>query len=617
MKGIPFRSLRTLRSRILLGYGFALCLMAVGIGWSVVNLYTLGQASDSILRENYKSILAAENMINAVERQDSALLAHMLGIDAGARSQFSSRQGEFQQWLGRAKDNITIDGEREILGTVEGVYGRYVEHVAGMFALPAGEPSASGIYSREVLPLFNEVRESCIALRQINQTTMIAASEQAQRLAQRAIWSTVSSGAVVIGFGLLVSFILASRLARPVERMREATLRLAEGDYGVEIPERGGDELADLSAQFNRMARRLRHYHDLNIGNILAEKRKTEAILQSVDDGIVVIDMDFAVSDLNPLACRIFGVRRDDVRGDHVLEALGRERIFEQVKQAAETGRRPDIPAEQAILDVADGEKTSYFQYSVTPVRGGSDKVLGVLLVLRDVTRLHELDRLKSEFVMTASHELRTPLTSIGMSVDLLLERGQECFGDRELELLRIAQEDVQRLKALVTELLDLSRIEAGRMEMEFESVPSGLLCDKAVSVLASQAGQKGVALHAQCDPDVPSVRADPNKITWVLVNLAGNALRHTDGSGRIDIRAVRAGEFVHFSVADDGEGIPREFQGKIFDKFVQLKSDRTSGGSGLGLSICREIVRAHGGAIWVESEPGKGSIFTFTLPLV
>jgi NtrC-family two-component system sensor histidine kinase KinB len=242
--------------------------------------------------------------------------------------------------------------------------------------------------------------------------------------------------------------------------------------------------------------------------------------------------------------------------------------------------------------------------------------MLGVILLLRDVTKFRELDRMKSEFVATASHELKTPLTSIGMSIELLQERAHEKLDERERELLDAASEDVERLRRLVLDLLDLSKIEAGKIELEFASVSVRALFDEALDAMAVQAEQDGVALTAEAADDLPDVRADASKTIWVLTNLIANALRHTDAGGRVELSADRAGSKVHVAVRDTGEGIPYEYQAKIFDKFVQVGGERSVGGSGLGLAIAKEIVRAHGGSIWVESVPGQGATFTFTLPV-
>jgi NtrC-family two-component system sensor histidine kinase KinB len=252
--------------------------------------------------------------------------------------------------------------------------------------------------------------------------------------------------------------------------------------------------------------------------------------------------------------------------------------------------------------------------FGITPVVSKGGGMFGVVLLLRDVTRLKKLDRLKSEFVMTASHELKTPLQSLGMSIELLREGAFEKLDDKQKQLLNAAGEELARLKSLISDLLDLSKIEAGKVEMELGPMPPRVLAERAVGIFKAQAEEKRIELVTDMPTDVPEVQADANKITWVLTNLIANALRYADS--RITVTARHAGGWVHLSVADDGEGIPPEYQSRIFEKFVQVKSGKSMGGTGLGLAICKEIVRAHKGTIWLDSTPGEGSTFTFALPV-
>lgn len=609
----PIRIGRTFRVKILLGYGGALLAIIIIFSWTVVNLLSLGRASDAILRENYKSILAAEKMIDAVERQDSAILMSLLGIGESARKEFRENENQFLQWLGRALDNITIVGEAEILDSIESHYTDYL--LAASPLLQGGETSGLDAYRETIQGLFSVVRNGCIRLREINEATMFAASRRTQALSARAVRWTIMMGGAAVVIGLWISFFLSSRLARPVEQMRKAAVKIAEGDYEVQVPVHGADELADLARQFNRMSESLKQYHDLNIGRILAEKRKSEAILRSVDDGIVVVDGEHRIININPMAGNIFGIDPKDAVKSHFLEAVRDDRLFDLIKTCVKSGRPSSPPAGEDMIAIRRGESEAYYQFSIVPIRAEPGIMQGVVLLLRDVTRLRELDRLKSEFVMTASHELRTPLTSIGLGIDLIMEQAADRLNERELEMVAAAHEDVERLKALLNELLDLSKIEAGELPMNLERVPAGILCDKAYTIMRPQAEEASVALETKFQEDLPEVKADPNKVTWVLVNLIGNALRYTQEGGHIRVLARRAGDQVHLSVNDDGEGIAEQYQSKIFDKFVQVQS-RNSGGSGLGLAICKEIVRAHGGTIWVESAVGKGSTFTFTLPV-
>jgi NtrC-family two-component system sensor histidine kinase KinB len=266
------------------------------------------------------------------------------------------------------------------------------------------------------------------------------------------------------------------------------------------------------------------------------------------------------------------------------------------------------------MLTFATRAGHKHCEYAVTPVAARDGRATGAVLLLRDLTRLFDVERLKSEFVTAASHELRSPLTGLSMSVDLLLERAADGMAARDRELLEAAHEEVHRLQALIDDLLDLSRIEAGRIEMAFADVPVASLFGHVASIFESQLAEKGISLELDPAADLPLVRADANKATWVLTNLVSNALRYVSPGGRIALAARPAGRFVRFAVSDDGPGMPPEVRERIFQKFVHAEGP-PSGGTGLGLAICHEIVRAHGGTIWVESSTDQGTTFAFTLP--
>ncbi len=607
----------TLRKKIFIGYGITLLLMVLILIWAFLNLWNLGQASDAILRENYRSILAAENMVYALERQDSAVLLLLLGYEEEGWKQFQENEGQFFQWLGRAKDNITVEGEDKIVGAIETGYSAYLNLISEIKPISISGPrKAATLYHETMLPSFMKVREACIRLREINQENMYEVSDRAGLIARRAIWSMGIIGIAAVAIGIGFSLFLSNLLVRPVRQIMTATQKISEGNYDVEVSTTSSDELGRLTEQFNSMAQKLKAYHNLNIEQIMGEKRKSESVIRSIDDGILLIDAEYRITDMNPMAGEILQVEPEKVENRHFLEVVKNEQLFNYINQSIQTGKPPRIEEKQNFLTVERDGGRRHYQFSVTPVQGRTGSLLGVVLLLRDVTRLAELDRLKSEFVMTASHELRTPLTSIGMSIDLLLEGALKKLNEKEQQLLSAAHEDLQRLKALVNNLLDLSRIEAGKMEMEFSGSPVRPLFEKVVDSFKIPAEQKGVGLSFEVRAGLPNGKMDENKIAWVLTNLISNALHFTPRGGTIRLMAEAFGPFVQISVSDNGPGIPYEYQSKIFDKFVQVKSDKILGGSGLGLTISKEIVHAHGGTIWVDSVPGEGSRFNFTLPV-
>ncbi len=606
----------TLRKKIFSGYSVILILLIFILIWMIIRLLRLGEASDRILRDNYKSILAAQNMIGAIERQDSGSLLVILGYEAEGLQQFNEYMSAFLQWFNSAKENITVEGEAQIIEEIDTAYSSYLNRFMFLgHSRSLDEEEASRYYHESLLPAFTSIRKTCEKLREINQAAMFLASEKAKIISSKAILSVSIAGIICLCIGLVFSILLSNLLVRPLRQMVDATKKVSEGVYEAKIQIISSDELGSLAVGFNEMVTKLKRYRDMNISQLLAEKRKSEAIIRNIDDGLIVMDADFKIMDANPVALDIIGDSRESIIGRHFLEVFKDDSLFQYLKQALKPMRKKADEEGKNIFTLTKGEKHRHYHFSVTSVTSHIDEKIGIVLLLRDVTRFKELERLKSEFVMAASHELKTPLTGIKMSIGLLKESTIKKLNPREKGLLTAASEETQRLESLVKELLDLSRIEAGKMEMEFRSADVPALFEKVRAVMRNQASAKKVTLTQETKRNLPQVTADADKILLVLTNLISNALGYTHKGGHIRLSSRAAGGHVFISVADDGEGIPYESQTKIFDKFVQFKDNRHTGGSGLGLSICKQIIRAHGGAIWVDSTPGSGSTFTFTLP--
>ena len=599
-----------LKNKILLGYGLSLALIIAVGGWGITNLRRLGKASEAILKENYNSILAAENTIEALERQDSAILLFLLENKDRGSQQFRQNQIEFLKWLGRAEGNVTIPGEAEI---ITGIEEAYQDYLTAFFRLQQQNNPTTEEYYESIIPIFEQIRDRSNRLRNVNQSAMQAASANAQQISSQAIWSMAIAGATAAGIGLGFSLLLTRRIVRPLTEMTTATEKIASGDYDIALQVKSKDELGMLAREITTMSQKLKAFRDLNVGKVIVEKQRSEAIVQSIADGIIVVDSDLKIIALNPIAANIANVTSMLATNNHFLDVFSDRTLYEHLRHTAQTGKSPEL--EDDILTVEKDKRIQYYKFAITPVVTEAEKVVGAILLLQDVTKLKELDNLKSEFVATASHELRTPLTGMAMSLNLLAEIAEDKLSESESELLDTAVEDVERLRGLVNDLLDLSKIESGKLELDFVDVGVNFLLDKAVSALNIQAEQNQITLSKQPLSEDIKIKADANKIIWVLTNLIANALRYSDPGGEIKIGATSRNSWVEIYVADRGAGIPIEYQGKIFDKFVQVETEKDVGGSGLGLAICKEMVQAHGGRIWVDSTVGEGSTFTFTVP--
>jgi PAS domain S-box-containing protein len=373
------------------------------------------------------------------------------------------------------------------------------------------------------------------------------------------------------------------------------------------------DEVGVLAAEYNRMAERIGQLRNSDMGKLLVAQQTTEAAIDSLYDPVIVTDGEGLVTKLNPAAAEIFGSEKENT-GKHVGEVARDARIASAVAEALESQRPVAGEGMSSVLPLAVDGSERAFRLRTTPMRDNVNRLLGAVTILEDITHLREIDRLKSEFIATASHELRTPLTSVQMGVHLLLEGALGELTDSQNEVLQACRQDCERLDKLMRDLLDLSKIEAGESQPQLATVSARDLLNTAVKELRPQVETKGLKLSVDAPVTLPWVMVDRLQIDRVVSNLVVNALRHTK-QGEIKISAEQRDNYVAVSIQDTGSGIPSEYLPHIFDKFVQVP-DAPTGGAGLGLTISKSIVEAHGGQISVQSQAGRGTTFTFTLPL-
>jgi PAS domain S-box-containing protein len=337
--------------------------------------------------------------------------------------------------------------------------------------------------------------------------------------------------------------------------------------------------------------------------------------MRSIHEPIFVTDRKYNLVLVNPAAERVFGIQEHDALGKHMLESIKNNQLFELVRSAVDSG---DSYETMPTLSLPSGGNTRVYDVEVELVASDMDEHEGAVVVLKDVTHFRELDEVKSKFVSMVSHEFRSPLTSIALAAGLLIEEQPFEEGSDNSQLLSAIKEDSDRLSSLVTELLDFTKMESGKISLTLSPVNLRITAEAATRGMQPQIESRGLSVTIDVDDDIPEVLADANKITWVLSNLVSNALRYTDPGGKISVSAKREGRLVIVSCEDSGAGIPADQLTRIFEPFVQLPGTvkRPAGGAGLGLAICKEIVEAHGGRIWAESTLGKGSIFRFSIPV-
>jgi NtrC-family two-component system sensor histidine kinase KinB len=603
--------------KLLLAQGpIALALVSLGI-FSVVAISYLGSHSQTILKDNYRSVLAAQRMKEAIERMDSAALFLVAAQNEKGVQQAAKYRPIFEAELKVQEGNITEHGEKEF---TEGLRAAWTDYQAKFDRLrkSAAAEEAKQLYFSELEAAFYRVKTAADEILAINQDAMVRKSDDVRRTAERMNTITITVALAALALGLLVSTFLTRRMLQPLSALSEATRKIGEGNFDARARVRGNDELARLAHDFNAMAARLAEYRKSSLGELLQAHLSMQAAIDSIPDPVAIFSVEGRLQNVNRAAETLLGLKTDSSSKDPLKSVnASTGAVIERVRSHVLSGKGTYSPRgfEDAVqLPTLLGDR--YFLPRGAPVYETRGVVVGATVILQDVTRLRRFEELKNDIVATVAHEFRTPLTSLRMAVHLCTEQVAGPLTDKQAELLHAAREDCDRLQGMVDDFLDLSRIESGRVELyPLPTKVSGLIMD-AVDEYKADADAKGVTLSAQVSLHELSVLADHDRVRHVFSNLIGNALRHTPKGGRITLDAAVADNSVRFAVTDSGSGIPKEYHERIFDKFYHVPESGPKG-TGLGLYIAKEIVRAHGGEIGVESEPEKGSTFWFTLPSV
>ena len=587
--------------------------------WSIYNFLGLKKSINEIMQANYQSIVAAQNMAIAIERQDSAELGYMFESSDILINDFRINEEEFLKWLSRAEDNITEEGEREVLSDINNYYVDYLNKFSKLIQFTGVSDSQSlrEYYYNEILPLFEEVKSSCRDLITLNQNAMLDLKKKAESRAITATYSTLAVSLSAMLFGFFITLYLINRIINPIRILVKKIKKISEGDYSQRLSISGDYETVELANEFNSMAEKLNNYKLMNIDKITKEKQKAEAIVESISDGVIVTDDENKIILLNKATERILNIREIDTLDKHFLEVINMKEVFKIIERVQD---KPDSDESKKFTEISirEDKDIKYYRINVTPIKGESKKNIGVVTLLQDITKLKEIDNMKSDFISKVSHEFRTPLTSITMATGLMLDEIPGKINKKQKELLNAMSEDSKRLVNLVSELLDLSKIESGIVKMDIQLQDIYKIVKSSVKQFELQLKSMKINLKIEKRKNLPSVMADFNKIVWVMTNLIGNAIKYvpTDGSGLIEIKFKKTPVKLSISVSDNGKGISESYQKIIFNKFFQVKDDRQRSGVGLGLSISKEILNAHGGDIWVKSELNKGSTFYFTLKI-
>lgn len=603
--------MKSLRTRLLVSHLALVALMAVVMLGAVANFFRLGLSIDHILKDNYQSVIIAQTMKEALERQDSAATFYLAGQEEKARAQWRLNVPIFEKALDGEHANITEVGEKAVADSLSLHFKIYKSSVKQLLET-RDERAAKKLYFERLEPLFLQIKEEAQQVLDINQAAIVRADERAKAQARE--------GALVGALMTLAALILAIWFARaainaaltPLLALVQEAEQIGAGHLNRTIELQRDDEIGLLAGAFNGMTEKLRVARRKEEQRLHRAQQMSDAALENLFDPVVVTDATGTIVHLNRAAQGVFGPV-SQLNGQLASRVIHEPKIARAIEGAIRSQATSAEEGEAGFVTIGGkGETARVYRVRATPMHD-DETLLGAALVLEDVTHLHTLDALKSEFISVASHELRTPVTSLLLSAQLLDEGVVGPLTHDQKEVVKAQREDLARLDALLRDLLDLTKLEAGATPPRFEWVSPHELIQAAARGVQREVSAKMIHLETFSRDDLPLVRADRIQIGRVLTNLLGNAIRHTPHGGEIRLDAEANGDKIKFHVVDSGGGIPPAYLERIFERFAQVPG-ATRGGAGLGLPISQTILATHGGRISVQSEVGKGSTFEFDL---
>jgi len=593
----------TLRQKIASVFVLMLAI-AVAVGLlSIQRFNELGLSIDVILKENYRSVVACQDMNDALERIDSGLLFILSGFVREGLDQVALNRARFHDALGRELDNLTLPGETEKAQELRALFESYSGQIDAF--LGTARAGRDQHYFETLLPQFLRIKELDRYILQMNQQNMNLANDKARTKAVQARRDMI----LLLGLSALValSFTLFSNhwILRPIRGLIATTEEIRAGNLNLTVRSDARDEIGQLSEAFNAMVSSLRLFRRSDQEKLLRVQRSIQEAFQNLPAAMALVDTEGNIEVATAAAQAQFGL----VPGMAVEHA--------PYPSLAELHRRARSPhagssGQEIIQQFRDGRE-KFFRPRVVPIHNAEKEFRGSILVLEDVTLLLQHDEIKKDLFSTISHQLKTPLTSIRMALHLLLEENIGSLNEKQADLLVSAREESDRLNGIIDDLLEIRRLEAGSTRLNLEAVPARELVAEAVAPFQRSAQAKGVRIETDVPAGLPRVRADRSRIPYVFANLLSNAVTYSPVGGVVRLSAKKDSGRIRFSVRDEGAGIPQEFQARIFEKFFRVPGQAAETGVGLGLSIAREIVTAHGGTISFQSSTA-GTDFNFTL---
>jgi PAS domain S-box-containing protein len=606
-----------IKSKLFIGLGFLFLVIVVLWVVSSAYIYTLSNYADAMFKDNYKSIVSAKHMSVVLDEMKDLQTAYLFsGTEVNIDSSYAGLVRSFEKNLQDEETNITEVGERDIALQLRSSFDEYKDIFNDV---KTDNSERKEIYFVRLLPTYRDVKKNITAVSEINMDAIIRKNGKLEDTSHQAYLfiSIIGTLCFIFSFTLLLN--LPKNIANPVRELTQGIKEIARRNYDQQLHFHSRDEFGEVAEAFNSMAIKLNEFEKSNLSQILFEKKRIEAIISTMNDAIIGLDESNMVIFANPVACDLLGLKQEDIVGLYAPDVAARNDLFQNIVRDLVTGTYKT--KEISPIKIVSGGRQSYFSKDITDVRisptgGGDPSVIGHLIILRNITKFQELDDAKTSFIATISHELKNPIASARLNLKLLEDARIGNLNEDQTVIVRNIREEVVRLSKITGELLDLTQVETGNILLHTQATDPKEIVDYTLQALNFQAEQNGIKITTSIPGNLPFVNADAEKTAWVLINLVNNAIQYSATRREVILEVVAEEKAIRFSVRDFGNGIEKQYLDKVFEKFFKVPGS-TQSGTGLGLAISKEFILKQKGQIWVESKPGEGSVFSFTLPLV
>ena len=604
-----YHSFMSLRHKLMIGFGGLLLILllvsALSIG--VLSYYSL--ALDRVFHENYDSVVYCNRMKQSIDALDARAQRIVWNGGSALAVSPSPMLKQFDDNLQRQVQNITLRRERELTEQIQESWRKYRE-AYDRFEAAADARSRQAIFRDELLAEYEQVKQSAQAVADLNISNVVSVDGRVTLMLGSVRDTLVLFAAVGTLLAVVLVTAVGTTILPPLQTLTRSARQIGEGDLDLQVHVKGRDEIAQLTEAFNAMAGRLREFRRIDHERLQRTQETTQLAIDSLPDAVFVIRPGGIIEISNRTARSHFSVSPGVT-----LPSLGLRWLDRIYAEVCATRKPCDPQGYESAIQLFENGQERFLLPRAVPMFNAAEQLMGVTVILVDVTRLRHADELKSGLVSTVSHELRTPLTSIRMAVLMLADGKLGPLGPSQKKVLEAARDDSDRLYRTIDNLLSISRIESGGQHFHFAPMEAPEIVRQSTEPLREQLEVRSLTLSLEVAPDLPSVMADASCVGYALSNLLLNAMKFTPAGGSITVFARHAHGDVLFGVCDTGPGIAPEFQGHLFERFFRVPRKGGPTGAGLGLSIAREIVDAHGGRIAYVDRPGGGSIFQFTLP--